>query len=136
MKLPLSWLKEWVAISLPPAELSSRLTLAGFEVESCAAAAPPFSGVVVAQISDAVPHPQADKLRICTVITGAASPVQIVCGAANARAGIKVALAQVGAKLPGDLSIKAATLRGVEALAMLALVVAGKARLSGRFSPS
>jgi phenylalanyl-tRNA synthetase beta chain len=119
VKLPLSWLKEWVAISLPPAELSSRLTLAGFEVESCAAAAPPFSGVVVAQISDAVPHPQADKLRICTVTTGAASPVQIVCGAANARAGIKVALAQVGAKLPGDLSIKAATLRGVESSGML-----------------
>ena len=119
MKLPLSWLKEWVAISLPPAELSSRLTLAGFEVESCAAAAPPFSGVVVAQISDAVPHPQADKLRICTVTTGAASTVQIVCGASNARAGIKVALAQVGATLPGDLSIKAAKLRGVESSGML-----------------
>ena len=119
MKLPLSWLKEWVGISLPPAELSSRLTLAGFEVESCAAAAPPFSGVVVAQISEAMQHPQADKLRVCTVTTGAASPVQIVCGAANARAGIKVALAQVGALLPGDLSIKAAKLRGVESAGML-----------------
>ena len=105
MKLPLSWLKEWVAIALPPAELASRLTLAGFEVESCVPAAPPFSGVIVAEILEAVQHPQADKLRVCRVSTGSGEALQIVCGAPNARAGIKVALAQVGAVLPGDLKI-------------------------------
>ena len=119
MKLPLSWLTDWVAISLPAEELASRLTLAGFEVESCVPAAPPFSGVVVAQITSAVQHPQADKLRVCAVSTGSGEPLQIVCGAANARAGIKVALAQVGAALPGDLAIKAAELRGVESFGML-----------------
>ena len=119
MKLPLSWLREWVAIGLPPAELSSRLTLAGFEVESCAPAAPPFSGVVVAEIVEAVQHPQADKLRVCRVSTGNGEPLQIVCGAPNARTGIKVALAQIGAELPGDLKIKAAKLRGIESAGML-----------------
>ncbi len=119
MKLPLSWLKDWVAISLPAEELSSRLTLAGFEVESCLPAAPPFSGVVVAEILEAVQHPQADKLRVCQVGIGSGAPLQIVCGAPNARAGIKVALAQVGAKLPGELNIKAAKLRGIESFGML-----------------
>lgn len=119
MKLPLSWLRDWVSIPLPPAELASRLTLAGFEVEGIEAAAPAFSGVVVAEILEAVQHPQADKLRVCTVATGSGAPLQIVCGAPNARAGIKVALAQVGAVLPGDLKIKAAKLRGVESAGML-----------------
>ncbi|MEY4762975.1 MAG: phenylalanine--tRNA ligase subunit beta [Pseudomonadota bacterium] len=119
MKLPLSWLKDWVSLSLPPAELASRLTLVGFEVESVTPAAPPFSGVVVAEILEAAQHPQADKLRVCKVSTGSGDPLQIVCGAPNARAGIKVALAQVGAVLAGDLKIKAAKLRGVESFGML-----------------
>lgn len=119
MKLPLSWLKDWVSIPLPPAELASRLTLAGFEVEGIEPAAPAFSGVIVAEIIEAVQHPQADKLRVCKVATGSGEPLQIVCGAPNARAGIKVALAQVGAALPGDLKIKAAKLRGVESFGML-----------------
>ena len=118
MKLPLSWLKHWVAIDLPPAELASRLTLAGFEVEGCVPAAPPFTGVVVAEITSVAPHPQADKLKVCTVATSHGA-LQIVCGAANARAGLKVALAEVGALLPGDLRIKAAKLRGVESSGML-----------------
>ena len=119
MKLPLSWLKDWVSLSLPPAELASRLTLAGFEVESVTPAAPAFSGVVVAEILEAIQHPQADKLRVCKVSIGSGEPLQIVCGAPNARAGIKVALAQVGAELPGGLKIKAAKLRGIESFGML-----------------
>ena len=120
MKLPLNWLREWVDIPWPPAELASRLTLAGFEVESLEPAAPPFSGVVVAQIVEASQHPQADKLRVCKVITATGeAPRQIVCGAANARAGLKVALAEPGAKLPGGVDIKAAQLRGVESAGML-----------------
>ena len=118
MKLPLSWLKGWVDPGLAPRELGDRMTLAGFELESIVSAAPAFSGVVVAEILSAERHPQADKLQVCRVSIGGAE-VQIVCGAANARAGLRTALAQVGAVLPGDLKIKAAKLRGVESAGML-----------------
>jgi phenylalanyl-tRNA synthetase beta chain len=119
MKLPLSWLKEWVDIPWDAAELSRRLTASGFEVEGMEPAAPPFSGVVVAEIIGIASHPQADKLRVCQVSTGAGPALQIVCGAANARAGIRVPLAQVGAVLPGDMRIAAARLRGIESAGML-----------------
>src|SRR6185369_12574325 len=92
---------------------------AGFELDGLEAAAPAFSGVIVAEIISAERHPQADKLQVCKVSTGQGEPVQIVCGAANARAGLKSALAVVGVKLPGDLNIKAAKLRGVESFGML-----------------
>ena len=120
MKVPYSWLGEWVALPWPAAELGARLTMAGFEFEALTAAAPDSSGVVVAQIVAAEPHPQADKLRVCRVSTGSGEPLQIVCGASNARAGLKSALATVGARLPGEVSIKAAKLRGVESQGMLA----------------
>jgi phenylalanyl-tRNA synthetase beta chain len=118
MKIPLSWLREWVDIPWSAPELARRLTLSGFEVEGVEAAAPPFDGVVVAQITSLAPHPEADRLRVCQVDAGSA-PLQIVCGAANARAGLKVALARVGATLPEEMHIKAATLRGVESAGML-----------------
>jgi phenylalanyl-tRNA synthetase beta chain len=120
MKVPYSWLADWVDIPWDAAELGSRLTLAGFELEALEPAAPPFSGVVVAEIVSAERHPQADKLQVCRVSAGSGEPIQIVCGAANARAGLKSALAVVGAKLPGGLDIKAARLRGVESQGMLA----------------
>ncbi|GAC1451482.1 MAG: phenylalanine--tRNA ligase subunit beta [Steroidobacteraceae bacterium] len=119
MKIPYSWLTEWVPVPWPAPELGARLTMAGFELESLEAAAPPFSGVVAAQIISAAPHPQADKLQVCRVSTGSGEPLQIVCGAPNARAGLKSALAAVGAQLPGDVSIRAARLRGVESQGML-----------------
>ena len=120
MRIPYSWLAEWVRVPWSPQELGSRLTMAGLELEALAPAAPPFSGVVVAEILSAEKHSQADKLRVCRVATGQGEPVQIVCGAANARPGLKSALAVVGAKLPGDLPpIKAARLRGVESAGML-----------------
>ena len=120
MKVPYSWLAEWVKVPWPAPELGSRLTMAGIELEALGAAAPPFTGVLVAQIVSAEPHPQADKLQVCRVSTGSGAPLQIVCGAGNARAGLKSALALVGAQLPGDLTIKAAKLRGVESQGMLA----------------
>lgn len=120
MKIPVSWLAEWVQLPWPAAELGARLTMAGFELEALAPAAPPFTGVVVAEIVSAEPHPQADRLRVCRVSRGAGEPLQIVCGATNARAGLKTALAQVGAVLPGEMRIGAATLRGVMSQGMLA----------------
>ena len=100
-------------------ELGSRLTMAGFELEALETAAPAFTGVVVAEIVEAVKHPQAEKLQVCKVRAGGGELLQIVCGAANARAGLKTALATVGAKLPGDKAITAAKLRGVESAGML-----------------
>src|ERR1700748_1444353 len=120
MKVPYSWLADWVSIPWPAAELGSRLTMAGFELDGLEPAAPPFSGVVVAEILSAERHPQADKLQVCRVSVGGGDPVQIVCGAPNARAGLKSALATVGAMLPGKINIKAAKLRGVESFGMLA----------------
>ncbi|MGH8199518.1 MAG: phenylalanine--tRNA ligase subunit beta [Steroidobacteraceae bacterium] len=119
MRIPYSWLAEWVRVPWSAQELGSRLTMAGLELDALAPAAPPFSGVLVAEILSAEKHPQADKLRLCSVSTGQGAPLQIVCGAANARAGLKSALAVVGARLPGDLTIKAAKLRGIESAGML-----------------
>ena len=118
MKLPVSWLRSWVDVPWSDRELADRLTMLGFEVESLGAVAPPFSSVVIAKIRSAEPHPQAEKLRVCKVAAGGAE-LQIVCGAANARAGLRTALATVGARLPGDLHIKAAILRGIESQGML-----------------
>ncbi|HNR23754.1 MAG TPA: phenylalanine--tRNA ligase subunit beta [Steroidobacteraceae bacterium] len=119
MKLPLSWLKEWVDVGADAHTIGTRLTLAGLELEGVSQAAPPFSGVVVAEIVTAARHPEADKLQVCSVAFGEEAPVQIVCGAANARAGLRVALATIGAVLPGELRIKRAKLRGVESFGML-----------------
>ena len=119
MKIPMSWLNEWVKVPWEAAELGARLTMAGFELETVEPAAPPFTGVVVAQIIGVSQHPQADKLRVCQVTTGTGGSLQIVCGAPNARAGLRTALATVGAELPGGLKIGAATLRGVESRGML-----------------
>ena len=110
MKLPVSWLREWVELPADwdARELARRLTNAGFEIEAISSAASAFSGVVVARIVSAERHPQADKLQVCRVIIGdAAAPLQIVCGAPNARAGLVSALARVGALLPNDLRIGA-----------------------------
>jgi phenylalanyl-tRNA synthetase beta chain len=125
VKLPLSWLREWVDLPADwdARELGRRLTNAGFEIEAISSAAGAFSGVVVARIVSAERHPQADKLKVCRVITseaaGAQPALQIVCGAPNARAGLVSALARVGALLPNDLRIGAARLRGVESQGML-----------------
>ena len=76
--------------------------MAGLEVDAIEPVAGAFTGVVVAEILSAEPHPDADKLRVCQVASGQAEPLQVVCGAPNVRAGGKYPLAQVGARLPGD----------------------------------
>ncbi len=118
MNISEKWLREWVDPQLTTEELAHQITMAGLEVDAIDPVAGEFSGVVVAEITAAEQHPDADKLRVCQVSTGEAS-VQIVCGAPNARVGLKAPLAQVGAMLPGDFKIKKAKLRGVESQGML-----------------
>lgn len=127
MQFSESWLRTFCNPPLATKELANLLTMSGLEVEELDPAAPAFSGVVVAEILTAVPHPNADRLRVCTVQAGAHSPdgpLQIVCGAPNARPGIKVPLATVGAVLPpGEdgkpFVIGLGKLRGVESRGML-----------------
>lgn len=127
MQFPESWLREFCNPPIATAELADLLTMAGLEVEEMRAVAPPFSRIVVGEILEAEQHPNADRLRVCKVQAGEHSkdgPLQIVCGAPNARAGIKVPLALVGAELPpGEdgkpFLIKVGKLRGVESYGML-----------------
>ena len=119
MQFSETWLRTLVNPSLTTEELSHRLTMAGLEVEEATRVAPAFTGVVVARIISAEPHPNADKLRVCQVDAGTGTPLQIVCGAPNAAAGINVSLATVGAVLPGELKIGVAKMRGVESSGML-----------------
>ncbi|MGH8326166.1 MAG: phenylalanine--tRNA ligase subunit beta, partial [Steroidobacteraceae bacterium] len=119
MRVSYQWLGEWVPIPWDARELGERLTMAGFEVEAVALAAPAFTGVVVAEILETAPHPKADKLRVCRVSTGRGEPRQIVCGAANASAGLLSALAEPGAVLPGGVRIETTKLRGIESQGML-----------------
>lgn len=118
MKISLQWLSEWVGQVGDVAELSHALTMAGLEIEGQAQAAPTMSGIVVAEVLATAKHPDAEKLSVCRVHDGQ-SELQIVCGADNVRAGIKVPLAQVGATLPGGLQIGKAKLRGIESFGML-----------------
>src|SRR5690606_3613778 len=113
-----SWLRSLSDPAISTDELAHKLTMSGIEVEETAPVAPPFSGVVVAEVLQVEPHPNADKLRVCTVAAGGA-PLQIVCGAPNVAAGMKVPLATVGARLPGDIKIGVAKMRGVESSGML-----------------
>ncbi|RMG53433.1 MAG: phenylalanine--tRNA ligase subunit beta [Gammaproteobacteria bacterium] len=119
MRLSDHWLREWVNPALEPEQLGHELTMAGLELDSLEPAAPPFSGVVVAEVLSVEPHPDADKLRVCQVNDGSEEPVQVVCGAPNVRAGMKAPFARVGAVLPGGLKIRKAKLRGVPSFGML-----------------
>lgn len=119
MKFSETWLREWVDPELTTEALGDRLTMAGLELDGLEPAAPAFSGVVVAQISDVAPHPDADRLRVCVVDDGGSDPLQVVCGAPNARVGLRVPFARVGANLPDGTRLKKARLRGVESFGML-----------------
>lgn len=123
MKFSEQWLREWVNPAISTQQLCDQLSMAGLEVGALTPVAGAFHHVVVGQILQAEQHPNADRLRVCQVDVGQASPLTIVCGAANARAGIKVAAALVGAELPGGLHIKQAKLRGVESSGMLCSMV-------------
>jgi phenylalanyl-tRNA synthetase beta chain len=124
MQFPESWLREFCNPSLSTEQLAETLTMAGLEVEELKPIAPPFTMIVVGEIMETVQHPNADRLRVCKVDVGQSALLDIVCGAANARVGIKVPVALVGAELPpGDdgkpFLIKVGKLRGVESQGML-----------------
>ena len=113
MKFSEQWLRSWVNPDLDSDALSHLLTMSGLEVEENDPAAPDFNNVFVAEVLSVQKHPDADRLNICSVNVGEAEPLQIVCGAPNVAAGLKVPCARVGAELPGDFKIKKAKVRGV-----------------------
>lgn len=119
MKISESWLREWVNPAIGTDELVAQLTMAGLEVDAVESVAGDFTGVIVGEIVGCEQHPDADKLRVCQVAGLPDGLSQVVCGAANARVGIKVPFAIIGAQLPGDFQIKKAKLRGVESFGML-----------------
>ncbi|MBX9936866.1 MAG: phenylalanine--tRNA ligase subunit beta [Burkholderiaceae bacterium] len=124
MQFPESWLREFCNPPLTTAQLAETLTMAGLEVEELQPVAPPFTRIVVGEIKEAVQHPNADRLRVCQVDAGQGELLNIVCGAANARVGIKIPCALVGAELPPGadgkpFTIKLGKLRGVESQGML-----------------
>ena len=124
MQFPESWLRSFCNPDLTTQQLADLLTMAGLEVEELQPVAPPFSGVVVAQVLEVAKHPDADRLNVCQVDVGSGTALQIVCGAANVRPGIKIPCATVGAELPPGadgkpFKIKLGKLRGVESQGML-----------------
>jgi len=118
MKFPESWLRSFCDPQLTTEALADRLTMLGLEVEEVGAAAPPFTGVVVARVVSVTRHPAADKLSVCEVDTGHGMQT-IVCGAPNVAAGLRVPCALPGAQLPGGLSIQPVEMRGVRSNGML-----------------
>lgn len=124
MQFPESWLRSFCNPDLDTQQLANLLTMAGLEVEELEPVAPPFTGVVVAQVLEVARHPDADRLNVCKVDAGTGTVLQIVCGAPNVRPGIKVPCATVGAELPPGadgkpFKIKLGKLRGVESQGML-----------------
>ncbi|WP_263080278.1 phenylalanine--tRNA ligase subunit beta [Endozoicomonas sp. Mp262] len=118
MKFSEQWLRQWVNIEAGTQELVDKITMAGLEVDGVEPVAAPFSGIVVGEIVACEQHPDADKLRVTKVSTGS-EEFQVVCGAPNARVGLKAPFATIGAVLPGNFKIKKAKLRGVESFGML-----------------
>ncbi len=119
MQFSEAWLREWVNPEVSVNELADALSMAGLEVDAVSPAAAQFNGVVVGEVLSCERHPDADKLSVCGVNIGEHEPVQIVCGAKNVAAGMKVPVARVGAVLPGDFKIKKAKLRGQQSMGMI-----------------
>jgi phenylalanyl-tRNA synthetase beta chain len=120
MRISLQWLNDYIDIKdLTPEQLGHELTQLGLEVEGIERIEPLQGDVVVGQILKAEQHPNADKLRVCQVSVGSGEPLKIVCGAPNARNGIKVVVARIGAVLPGDFKIKESKIRGESSFGML-----------------
>ena len=119
MKFSELWLREWVNPAISSEALSEQITMAGLEVDGVDAVAGAFHGVVVGEVVECGQHPNADKLRVTKINVGGDRLLDIVCGAPNCRQGLKVAVATVGAVLPGDFKIKAAKLRGEPSEGML-----------------
>ncbi|MDA9556031.1 phenylalanine--tRNA ligase subunit beta [Vibrio sp.] len=119
MKFSESWLREWVNPAVSTDELTHQITMAGLEVDDVLPVAGEFTGVKIGQVVECGQHPDADKLRVTKIDVGAEELLDIVCGASNCRQGIKVAVATVGAVLPGNFKIKKAKLRGQPSHGML-----------------
>jgi phenylalanyl-tRNA synthetase beta chain len=119
MKFSEAWLREWVDPPVSTQQLADQLSMAGLEVDSVTPVAAAFSGVVVGEVVEKAQHPDADKLSVCQVSVDEQETLQIVCGARNVAAGMKVPVAKVGAVLPGDFKIKKAKLRGVQSFGMI-----------------
>ncbi|WP_370560137.1 phenylalanine--tRNA ligase subunit beta [Edwardsiella tarda] len=119
MKFSELWLREWVNPAINSAALSEQITMAGLEVDGVEPVAGAFHGVVVGEVVECHQHPNADKLRVTKVNVGGERLLDIVCGAPNCRQGLRVAVATIGAVLPGDFKIKAAKLRGEPSEGML-----------------
>lgn len=120
MKFSKRWLDQLLGKNIPTPQLVEQLTYVGLEVEDVIKKDPDFSQIVVGEILESVQHPNADRLRVCKVkINAAEEPLQIICGAPNAKVGLKTAVALVGAKLPGGVTIKPVKLRGIESFGML-----------------
>ena len=119
MKFSETWLREWVDPDISTEELGRRLTMAGLEVDSIRPAAPSGSGIVVGRVTKVVPHPGADRLKLCHVDAGEGEHFQVVCGADNVAEGMFAPFARLGAELPGNFKIRKAKLRGVESFGML-----------------
>jgi len=118
MRFSYQWLKQWVQIELDANDLADKLTAAGLEVDQVRPVAASFSGVCVAEIVSCEAHPDADKLKLCQVDAGDGDKQQVVCGAPNAKAGMKIPFARIGAELAGGFKIKKAKLRGIESFGM------------------
>ncbi|TDR43191.1 phenylalanyl-tRNA synthetase beta subunit [Tahibacter aquaticus] len=119
MKFSENWLRDLVNPDADRAELCHRLTMAGLEVEGVQNLGEGLAGVLVGEIVACEKHPNADKLRVCSVSIGTGEPLQIVCGAPNAALGLKAPVATIGANLPNGMAIKQAALRGVDSFGML-----------------
>ena len=119
MKLPLSWLKDYVEWNVTPAEFVERMMWRGFETADILEEMPGVSGVVVGRINALEKHPNADKLQICSIDAGGEAPLCIVTGATNVFEGALVPVAMDGAKLVGGITIKPTNMRGVESAGML-----------------
>ena len=119
MKFSEAWLREWVNPDITRDELTHQITMAGLEVDDVEAVAGEFSKVLVGEVVECGPHPDADKLQVTKINIGCDELIDIVCGAKNCRLGLKVAVAVVGAVLPGDFKIKKAKLRGQPSFGML-----------------
>jgi phenylalanyl-tRNA synthetase beta chain len=119
MRFSEAWLREWVNPEVGTQELADQLSMAGLEVDSVEASANEFTGVVVGEVLTREQHPDADKLSVCTVNIGEDEPSQIVCGAKNVAAGMKVPVATLGARLSPEFKIKKTKLRGVQSLGMI-----------------
>ena len=119
MKVPLSWLQEFVDLPESVQELSDLLTFSGLEVEGIETVGSTYEGICAAEITAIRPHPDADKLTLCTIDFGSEESLEVVCGAPNVRVGMKTMYAAVGSTLPNGMKLKKAKIRGVVSLGML-----------------